>query len=100
MLHQWTTGGKPLNLLSEVRFAGRRVTGVIFESRLQVKIAVRDPAGFPAPAHMDDLLPIGQQSAERGHGAWRRINWACSEPIISRGDADGGHVPSLANLVW
>src|SRR5580700_2293959 len=75
------------------------MAGVILEARLQVKIAQRDPAGFAAPAHMDDFLPIGQQCSERGDGARRGCVGEREELILAGGDTNGAHRSSLADLV-
>jgi hypothetical protein len=39
---------------------------MIFLGETEIELSQRNPAGFPAPPYMDDLLPIGQKSLEFG----------------------------------
>src|ERR1700730_5737442 len=46
--------------------AGSRIAGLIFIRQAKIEGAERNPAGFPAPSHVDDALAIGQQRFELG----------------------------------
>jgi Methyl-accepting chemotaxis protein (MCP) signalling domain len=75
----------------EQNVADRGMTGVIFEPRFQVEIAQRDPAGLAAPAHVNDLLAIGQKRRERRDRSRRSGIGERDEMEISGDDADGTH---------
>jgi len=48
--------------------AGGGKAGVVFMTQAEIEVSQRNPAGFSAPAHMDDLLTIRQQRLELGAG--------------------------------
>src|SRR4029077_12515698 len=61
-------------------FTRRRIAGLILVAKSEVEIAERNPARFPAPAHMDDALPVGQHRAKLGAGLRRTFRFeACNE---------------------
>src|SRR5579862_7636721 len=71
--------------------AHRRVAGVVLEVHAQLELAERDPARFAAPAHMNDLLPIGQQLREGRHRL-RRVGVSDGEQAkVGRGNPDARH---------
>ena len=50
-----------------------RVAGGVLGPETEVEVAERDPAGLPAPAHVDDPRLEGEQPAERGDRVGRRL---------------------------
>lgn len=71
--------------------ADRGVTGVVFEICAQLEVAQRYPAAFAAPAHVNDLLTVGQKLHERRHGD-RRVGMGLGdEGAASGGNFDVGH---------
>src|SRR5262245_34986893 len=76
--------------------ARRRIAGVVLVSQPEIIVAKRDPATFAAPAHMDDLLPIGQQRNESRDGGRRLLLGLRFEFIGPCGDANFGHDPILS----
>src|SRR6185437_1692586 len=80
----------------EQNVADRRMARVILEADrhavvLQLEVAERHPAAFAAPAHVDELLAVGQQLEERGHGM-RRVGMGFgSEDVAAGGDSKSGH---------
>src|SRR5882757_7103099 len=73
---------------------GRGMAGVVFVSEPEIEVAERDPAAFAAPAHVDDLLLVGQQARELGAGLGReRLFHLRFERIRAGFDAKSGHDP-------
>src|SRR5436305_11045936 len=78
----------------------RRVTCRILVANAETERAERDPAGLPAPPHMDDALAIGQQRLEPLAGLRRRGALQPSEKAErSGGDAKVRHGEDPAT-VW
>src|SRR6516162_1464264 len=50
--------------------SGRREACVIFVGQTKIEIAKWNPNTFAAPAHMDDLVYIGQEFAEGSNRFW------------------------------
>ena len=52
---------------------GAGIARGVFEADAEIEIAERDPAAFPAPAHVNDLLAVRQHAHESRAGIGRQI---------------------------
>src|SRR5260370_28901197 len=77
-------------------FTRGRMSRCIFMGQSEIKADQRNPTALAAPAHVNDLLPVGQHGAEFGAGLRCRLNLhACRECERASVDPDHGHEASF-----
>ena len=76
----------------EEELAGGWVASGVFEAETGGKVTHGDPAGFAAPAHVNEFLTQGQHLAEGGAGFWGEMVFQTGEKGVgSRDDMDVIH---------